>query len=104
MSNTENNENDRDVVVFQDEDGKEIELDVIDYFVHDGQEYAVLMDLDALPEDGETSDEDQDVFIMKVMVNEDTEEFLPVDDDLMETLSAIVESRLFGEDDETEDE
>lgn len=104
MSNAENNENDRDVVVFQDEDGKEIELDVIDYFVHDGQEYAVLMDLDALPEDGETSDEDQDVFIMKVMVNEDTEEFLPVDDELMETLSAIVEARLFGDDDETEEE
>lgn len=35
-------EMERDIVVFTDDDGNEIELDVIDYFEHDGQEYAVL--------------------------------------------------------------
>ena len=37
-------EMERDIVVFTDDDGNEIELDVIDYFEHDGQEYAVLTD------------------------------------------------------------
>jgi len=41
----------RDVVVFVDDDGNEFELDVIDYFEHEDQEYAVLMDLSELPEE-----------------------------------------------------
>ncbi|MEA4971178.1 MAG: DUF1292 domain-containing protein [Candidatus Pelethousia sp.] len=86
-------EMERDTVVFTDDDGNEIELDVIDYFEHEGQEYAVLTDLSV-----ETEDEDceQDVYIFKLVVNEEeeTEEFLPADDELMDTLSAIVEERL----------
>ena len=35
----------RDVVTFTDEEGNEFELDVIEYFEYEGQEYAVLMDL-----------------------------------------------------------
>lgn len=102
MSDATNNENDRDVVVFQDEDGTEIELDVVDYFTHKDQEYAVLMDLSALSEDEGEQDEEQDVYIMKVVVTDETEEFLPVDDELMEELSTIVEQRLFSEDEEDE--
>lgn len=93
-------EEERDVVVFADDEGNEFELDVIDYFEYEGQEYAVLMDLSDLPEDEcECGEEDcscaeQDVYIMKVVVNGDTEEFLPADEALMDTLSAIVEERL----------
>ena len=48
-------EMERDIVVFTDDDGNEIELDVIDYFEHDGQEYAVLTDLEAeVDEEDET--------------------------------------------------
>ena len=85
----------RDVVVFTDDDGNEIELDVIDYFEHDGQEYAVLTDLSADVEEDDMEYE-QDVYIFKLVVNEedDTEEFLPADEALMDTLSAIVEERL----------
>jgi len=99
-------EEERDVVVFSDDDGNEFELDVIDYFEYEGQEYAVLMDLSDTPE---CEDEDcdacgeQDVYIMKVVVDGDTEEFLPADEDKMEALSAIVEARL-GEMDEEEDD
>lgn len=97
----------RDVVVFSDDDGNEFELDVIDYFEYEGQEYAVLMDLSDSPcgcEDEECdSCAEQDVYIMKVIVNGDTEEFLPADEDKMEALSAIVETRL-GEMEECEDE
>ncbi len=106
-------EEERDVVVFSDDEGNEFELDVIDYFDYEGQEYAVLMDLSDVP-DGECEDEDcdhdhaeQDVYIMKVVVNGDTEEFLPADENLMDVLSAIVEERLGEldvEDEEEEDE
>lgn len=91
----------RDVVVFADDDGNEFELDVIDYFDHEGQEYAVLMDLSALNEceceDEECDCGQQDVYIMKVVVNGDMEEFLPADDDKMDVLAAIVEQRLSEE-------
>lgn len=101
-------EEERDIVVFTDDNGNEIEMDVIDYFEHDGQEYAVLMDLDALPEECECGskecececESEQDVYIMKVVVDGDTEEFVPADEDLMDTLSEIVEKRLFSEDEE----
>ena len=100
----------RDVVVFSDDDGNEFELDVIDYFEHEGQEYAVLMDLSDTSECGCEDEEcecdscsEQDVYIMKVVVNGDTEEFLPADEDKMEELSAIVEARL-GEMEECDDD
>ncbi len=105
-------EEERDVVVFSDDEGNEFELDVIDYFDYEGQEYAVLMDLSDVPncecEDEDCScAEEQDVYIMKVVVNGDTEEFLPADENLMDVLSAIVEERLGEldvEDEEEEDE
>ncbi len=101
-------EEERDFVVFSDDDGNEFELDVIDYFEHDGQEYAVLMDLSELPEECECDDDactcgEQDVYIMKVVVNGDMEEFLPADEELMDTLAAIAEERL-GSELEIEDE
>ena len=90
-------EMERDIVVFTDDEGNEVELDVIDYFEHDGQEYAVLTDLGAgLEEDMDDENLEQEIYIFKLVVNEDddTEEFLPADDELMDTLSAIVEERL----------
>lgn len=100
-------EEERDVVVFADDEGNEFELDVIDYFEHDGQEYAVLMDLAALDDEEECDCDhedcdchEHDVFIMKVVVDGDMEEFLPADEALMDTLSAIVEERLSATDEE----
>ena len=93
-------EEERDFVVFSDDDGNEFELDVIDYFEHENQEYAVLMDLSALPEEGCEHDEgectcaDQDVYIMKVVVNGEMEEFLPADENMLDVLADIVEKRL----------
>ncbi|MEL7610434.1 MAG: DUF1292 domain-containing protein [Bacillota bacterium] len=91
----------RDVVVFSDDEGNEFELDVIDYFEYEGQEYAILMDLSTSAEDEcECDDEEnedagqQDVYIMKVVVKGDVEEFLPADEELMDVLSEIVEKRL----------
>jgi len=86
-------EEERDVVVFSDDEGNEFELEVVDYFEHEGQEYAVLMELEC--ECGEEEcDCEQDVYIMKIIVNGDMEEFVPADEDMMDTLAAIVEKRL----------
>ena len=85
-------EDERDLVTFTDEEGNEFDLEVIDYFEHEGKEYAVLVDAD-LPEDPE---EDFEVCIMEIIVNEeeDMEEFVPVPDDLLDTLFAIAEKRM----------
>ncbi len=41
---------------------------------------------------------------MKVVTNGEMEEFLPVEDELMDKLSEIAEARLFADDDEEDDE
>lgn len=95
-------EDERDIVVFSDDDGNEFELEVIDYFDHEDQEYAVLVD-PATCECGEDEcDCETEVYIMKVVENGDMEEFLPADEDKMGALSAIVEERLAQMDEECE--
>ena len=37
-------ENERDLVVFEDDKGNEITMEVLDYFFYEGQEYAMLTD------------------------------------------------------------
>lgn len=106
-------ENEQDLVVFTDDDGKELTLEVLDYFFYNGQEYAVLTDVDGEgEEDGEACDchecnedcdheEEESLYIMKVIaVGDDQEEFVPVEDDLMETLIKIVQERFEEECDE----
>ena len=85
-------EEERDIVVFSDDDGNEFELEVVDYFDHEEQEYAILID----PSTPEDEDAETEVYIMKVVVNGDYEEFLAADDDKMDALSAIVE-KMFEE-------
>ncbi len=85
-------EDERDLVTFTDEEGNEFDLEVIDYFEHEGKEYAVLVDAE-LPEEPE---EDFEVCIMEIIVNEeeDIEEFVPVADDKLDELFAIAEKRM----------
>ena len=85
-------EEERDLVVFSDDEGEEFELEVVDYFEHEDQEYAILIDPNV--EEVEDEDIETEVFIMKVVVNGEYEEFLPADEDKMEALSAIVEKML----------
>ena len=108
-------EEERDLVVFSDDEGNEFELEIVDYFDYEGQECAVLVD----PESGcgcgcgcECDDEEcegehehehehgAEVYIMKIVVNGEYEEFLPADEDKMEALSKIVEERFEAMDDD----
>ena len=84
-------EEERDLVTFSDDDGNEFDLEVIDYFEHEGQEYAVLVDAEPAEEE---ADAEMEVYIMKIVVNGEYEEFLPADEDKMDVLVALVEERL----------
>ena len=94
----------RDIVVFEDDAGNEIKLEVLDYLAYEGKEYALLTEF--VEEEDEEADA-IDVFIMEVVpVDDENEEFIPVDDDLAETLMAIFDSNEFDdvyEDDEDEE-
>ena len=96
-------EEERDVVVFSDDEGNEFELEVIDYFDHEDQEYAVLMDTEDCDCEDEECEHETEVYIMKVVVNGEMEEFLPADEDKMEELIKIVEDRIASWDDEDDE-
>ncbi len=86
----ENMNDELDLVTFSDEEGNEFQMEVWDYFEHEGQEYAILFDLESeQDEDAET-----EVYIMKVTVEGEDEIFLPADDDKMDELTEIVEKML----------
>ena len=87
-------EEEREIVVFSDEDGNEIEMEILDYFDYEGQEYAML--IDSAPEDEEDQPEEMDVYLMKVVVTDDMEEFLPADEDKMEELTKVAEKIFEG--------
>jgi len=97
----------RDLVVFEDDAGNELTMEVLDYLAYEGKEYALLTEY--VEDEDEDGDEDEpvEVSIMEVRpVGEDQEEFVPVDDALAETLLKIFEADDFDEvfeDDEDEE-
>ena len=100
-------EEERDLVVFSDDEGNEFELEIVDYFDYEGQEYAVLVDPESCEcgcGDEACHEHDSEVYIMKIVVNGEFEEFLPADEDKMDALSKIVEDRFDAMEDEDEDD
>ena len=88
-----------DLVVFEDDEGNEITMEVLDYFFYEGKEYALLAEVD---EDGECGcdecDEEhqRDAYIMEVVdVGDDQEEFVPVAEELADKLVEIVQNGPF---------
>ena len=73
----------RDLVVFEDDAGNELTMEVLDYLCYEGKEYALLTEY-----------------------VEDDDEVVPIDDDLAEKIMAVFESDEFDdvyEDDEDEE-
>jgi hypothetical protein len=97
----------RDVVVFTDDDGKDFEMEVLDYFFYNGQEYAVLTEV-CDHDDIEDDEHQHEAYIMQVVqMDDDMEEFVPIDDDLAEELIKVAEAHFdeeFEDEDEEEDE
>ena len=88
------------VVVFEDEDGNEIEFEILFSFEHKDQEYAVLSELEAV----ESEEGPSDAYILKIVENDGEEEFVAVEDDLLEELTQVVEEILQEELSEAEAE
>lgn len=123
---------DRDIVVFTDDQGNDFTMEVTDYFFYEGEEYAVLVDpdeLDCCCECEECEDEECDceeceecdceecghdhtvnAVIMKIVQLDDgMEEFVPVEDEsLMEKLIEVATTRIdmdaLQDEDEVDDE
>lgn len=90
---------DRDLVVVEDDEGNELTLEVLDYLAYEGKEYALLTEYVEDDDEEEDDDEPIEAYIMEVRpVGEDQEEFVPVDDDLAEELLRIFESEDFDDD------
>ena len=111
-----------DVIEGVDEDGNTVLLQVMEYFYYNGEEYVVLGNAEDCGhedcdcgnhehEHGEDCecdhDHEVDLYIMKVVTStgddgEEVEEFVPVDEDLMDKLIQVVQTN-FCEDDEDEE-
>ncbi|GHU67899.1 hypothetical protein FACS1894184_08650 [Clostridia bacterium] len=121
-------DDEHDIVEFSDDEGNTLLLEVMDYFFYNGDEYAVLMDADEehehhhdhehhhhdhdhphdhnhphVHDEDEDEEDEENMYIMRVLnsINEDgeeMEEFVPVDDELLEQLVEVVKAR-FDDDD-----
>ena len=96
----------RDLVVFEDDEGNELTMEVLDYLAYEGKEYALLTEnVEDEADDDDDDEEPVEVFIMEVRpVGDDQEEFVPVDEDLAETLIEIFEADDLDEVYEDEDD
>lgn len=105
-------DNELDLVVFEDDKGNQITMEVIDYFFYEGDEYAMLTDYKEENDCDSCESKDcagctaqEEVVIMKVVpVGEDEEEFLPVDEELATKLIEMIESGAFDDDEDEDDE
>lgn len=113
------NEMELDLVVFEDEDGNELTLEVRDYFFYNGEEYAVLADYSEEEACGcgcedcehDECEHEEELYIMKVVqVGDDQEEFVQVEESLMDKLVEVItakwdsESEEFADAEDPEDE
>ncbi len=106
-----------------DEDGNKVVLQVLEYFFYNGEEYVVLTDADeeccgdcegcascesCHAEEIDVNDvPEENLYIMKVNTftenGEEMEEFVPVDENLMDSLVQVVKTRFkdeFGDEEE----
>jgi hypothetical protein len=107
--------NDRDdIIVLIDENGEEIEVELIDSIVMDESEYVVLLPKDdyvCSDDDCECEDcEEEEVVILRVEINEDGEEtFVAIEDEeeqnaVFDIFTQRIEDSEYDEFDEDDDE
>ncbi len=103
-------DDERDLVVFEDDAGNEITMEVLDYFFYEGNEYALLTEASEACEsceDGECEGCESlgETYVMQIVpVGEDEEEFVPVDDELADKLKELIESGLYDDGETLDDE
>jgi len=88
--NNEDMNMDEDLIVFETEDGEEVTFVIEDYFFYNGEEYAILTEYDT--EKDIVKDEGSIVCRIETGKDEngeETEEFVPVEDD--ETAQKLID-------------
>ena len=94
----------KDLIELTGEDGGTYTFEVVDYFFYNGEEYAILQD----PDEDEAGEKERSVVIMKVNPftdenGEEMEEFVPVEEELMDVLLQVARTKLLdGADEEDE--
>ncbi len=101
MDNQEMNNMEPDIITFEDDDGKEYEFIVRDYFFYNGDEYAILSEM------GQEADENgEECIVCKVVAaegedGEEDEAFELVEDEaLAEKLIEIANTRVADDEEE----
>lgn len=97
----------RDIIEMTDEAGNTLQLEVVDYFFYNGEEFVILADTVREDRPAPVGDEDEqiDCYIMRVVTSEqdgeEMEEFLPIEDESLERrLMEVATTRLNEEDEE----
>lgn len=86
----------RDLVVFTNDEGDTIEMEILDFFAHNGKEYAMLIESNVHEHDSADcccdADEHEniDVYLMEVQEDGDEQRFIPVADDKMDELIEVI--------------
>ena len=86
------NQEEWDIIELEGDDGEPIRLCVERYFFYNGDEYVLLSDACDVEDEDEISRYVMKVQPMEGEGNEDMEEFVPVDEDLMDQLVEIAEA------------
>lgn len=78
-----------DIIEGSDEEGNQRFLKVEKYFYYNGEEYVLLREVE--DEEGTQGEQEGNLYVMMVQVSQDedgeeVEDFVPIDNDLMETL------------------
>ena len=103
-------DDERDLVIFEDDAGNELTMEVLDYFFYEGNEYALLTEASEACEsceDGECEGCESlgETYVMQIVpVGEDEEEFVPADDELADKLKELIESGLYDDGETLDDE
>lgn len=85
-------ENENIITLF-DDDGNELNVEILEYFLLNGQEYVMLTDLDSEPNEGA-----MDIFLMQVnILDDETEEFVPIDPDKEDDVYEFAEKLVSGQ-------
>lgn len=91
-----------DIVIMEDDDGKEVPFQVLSYLNYEGREYALLTEY--VPEEEMSEDVVYEAFPMEVRAipgDEENEEFVPIEDEaLADAVIEIFQNTDFEEDDE----
>jgi len=93
---------DNTTIVLEDEQGNEIEVEIIDTIEHEGKVYVAMMEV--LQEPEELLDADNEYYIFELTEDEEGPGFAPIEDEaLLDTLGEKFEA-LFDSYDDEDDE